>query len=60
MMQVPHSAKFACWFFSHARMADDIPRDALVADDVYVARELGVDLEQHWKQWLGASGDGLE
>jgi hypothetical protein len=53
-MQVPPSAKFACWFFSHASVADDIPNDALVRDGVYVARELGVGLAEHWKEWLGS------
>lgn len=53
-MQVPPSAKFACWFFSYAPVAADVPSDALVADGVYVARKLGVDLEQHWKQSLGS------
>lgn len=53
-MRVPPGAKFACWFFSHARLADDVPSDAPVADGVYVARELGVGFEPHWKEWLGS------
>lgn len=53
-MQVPPNAKFACWLFSHAPVARDIPNDALVADGFYVGRKLGVSLEQHWKHSLGS------
>jgi len=53
-MQVAPDAGFSGWFFTGAEVQADVPEDAEVGDGVYVARNLGVEIQAHWKDWLGS------
>lgn len=53
-MRVHVNAEYACWFFSRSDVADDLPEDTEVGDHIYVTRNLGIDLAQHWEKELGS------
>lgn len=53
-MQVAINAKFAACFFSRCAVRDDLPDEAEVHSGVWVARRLGVDIGEHWPQWIGS------
>lgn len=53
-MQVAPNHKFACWYFSYAPVARDVPEDAAIEEGVYVARNLKMELEAHWTEGLGS------
>lgn len=52
-MNVAPGHKFACWYLSRAAFPVGPPEDVDLGDGVLVARSLRVELEPHWREWLG-------
>jgi hypothetical protein len=53
-MHIDPNAKYACWFMSHAPLAEDWPDDAPIAEGAFAARGLGIQVGDHWVKWLGS------
>jgi hypothetical protein len=48
--------KYACFAFRHFPVAEDMPDMHQIAPGMWVLRRPPVDLEQHWRDWLGSLG----
>ena len=52
-VRIESGEKFSCFAFTHFSVRDDVP-DELGVSSVWVLRSLPVDVESHWREWLGS------
>lgn len=53
-MQIEIGEKFSCLAFTDFSLAEEFPAELKLDEGAWALRTLPVDIEAHWKEWLGS------